>query len=146
MQRLTIVVSLAALMVSCAQKEVGTHHSLQATPPCDGGHLQMLLQIKPGSNPNGLVYQKEVAVTVDGTLLPQTFTLTNDSPPVDTELSMDAVETGDTFTVAATFTDDSSPPVSCNASWTAVAHGSIGCSPIEIFYQADLGTCLILCN
>ena len=146
-------IAVAAFLVLLTPAGCGREEGKATLPvhsaTCDQGRppAALLVQVKPGFNPNGITYQEDAVVSVDGRPLATKFTIRNDSGPAEGHIALDALAAGDTLLVSATFTDGTgSAPVTCEQSFPAVAAGSLGCGPIEVFYQAALGTCVLVCN
>jgi len=140
----TATLALFLFASACSPTE---SESTQLVASDGGDPVGLLLQVKPGFNPQGVVYQKTAVVSVDGTPLPTVFEISQSSGPANGRIDVDGLDTGDTLVVSATFTDRTgAAPVTCEASYVAVAPHSLGCSPIEVFYQAVDCSCILVCN
>jgi len=108
---------------------------------------QITLQVEPGSNPNRVNYDKIADITVNGTNIGEKVEITQNSTPQTRDLSLHELQTGETITVDAIFSNrDTSHAVTCSRSWPVVSENSIGCGPIEASYQAITDTCVLTCN
>jgi hypothetical protein len=149
MRQLAIAVTVAVVGGSaCGTDRPAEKSALDQPHQCDQAAMPVeeLLQVRPGFNPAGIVYSATAAVVVDGTLLPSTFMIANDSGPATTTILLDGLAPGDTLTVVAAFAATGGPNVTCVQSFTALGPNSLGCGPIEISYQVALGSCVMVCN
>ncbi|MBX4189474.1 hypothetical protein KW785_02665 [Candidatus Parcubacteria bacterium] len=108
----------------------------------------ILLQIKPGYNPDNIIYEREAEVFVNDKRVGGHFTITDDFSQYEEKmLKLHKLMQGDLLKVDATFTDpDGGDAVSCTRTWTAIAEDNIGCGPIEVNYHPYDNSCSLICN
>ena len=107
----------------------------------------ILLQVRPGFNPEGIIYAKKAQVWFNEQKVGGKFSLTESSEPLTKEVKLPILNVGDYLKVGASFRDKNNKnTISCERTWTAIATQSIGCGPIEVYYQAYSNSCVIICN
>jgi hypothetical protein len=138
----TLVKTLVVAALASAILSPAIARAQQCTPG------EMLVQVKPGLNPDGVKYRLLATVGLNDDDRQYSVTQAAGSQQC---VPFPTADVGQSVDVMATFqtkkdVKKGTVTAGCSQSYTVVSPGSIGCGPIEVYFQAVDDTCVIICN